>query len=125
MRFRALSVSEANAEYQDVIAENHGDSIDKMFDDINKQIEAWDHESQDSPDVGVTGSPCNPFSSQRCKRFLQGNVASHTSYETTMRSVVAFYESVAPKLGITEQVRGFDQPFYTGCEQTPKQLLLT
>ena len=50
-----------------------------MFEDVNAQIQ-FHHEhgfGGECVDVGVTGSPCNPFSTQRTKRFQNGDVASH------------------------------------------------
>ena len=122
LRFKALSISEANENYRKVIMENHSGSVVQMFDDINAQVADWNPESK-SPDIAITGSPCNPFSSQRSKRYVEGNVAAHCSYETTMTSVVDFYETIEPKLGITEQVSGFDKSMSAGSDHTPMQLL--
>lgn len=101
-----------------MILANH--KVEVLVDDVNKQIHNWDSNML-SPDVGVTGSPCNPFSSQRAKRYQDGDVARHCSYETTMTSVVNFYQKVEPKLGVTEQVAGFDKPFVAGTTKTPLQ----
>ncbi len=120
LHFRAESISEANPSYRAVILENHCDKVESMFDDVNKQVESWD---QGCPDVGITGSPCNPFSTQRVKRYVQGSVSCHTAFETTMTSIISFYQTVEPKLGVTEQVAGFDQPIQAGSESTPMRML--
>ena len=41
------------------------------------------------PDLGFAGSPCNPFSTQRAKRFQTGNVKSHDLYTVTDDSNLA------------------------------------
>lgn len=123
LRFRAASISEANPSYRAVILENHGDNVESMFDDVNKQVASWDAHSR-CPDVGITGSPCNPFSTQRTKRYAQGSVSCHAAFQTTMSSVISFYQTVEPKLGVTEQVAGFDQPIESGSESTPMRMLL-
>lgn len=123
--FLALSVSEANPVYRSIIEANHGKAIKTTFDDVNKQVSHYMACPQKaSPDIGVTGSPCNPFSSQRVKRFAAGNVALHVDYETTMTSVVSFYATLEPKLGVTEQVAGFKQPMSSEDPTTPLQQFL-
>ena len=57
--------------------------------------------------LGVTGSPCNPYSTQRNKRFSDGSIAGHSMTDTTMESVVSFYQLYEPHCSITEQVAGF------------------
>lgn len=97
-----------------------------MFEDVNAQIQ-FHHEhgfGGECVDVGVTGSPCNPFSTQRTKRFQNGDVASHRFFDTTMDSIIRFYAVVEPKFGVTEQVAGFDQPFSTSNTDTPLRMLL-
>lgn len=67
----------------------------------------------------VTGSPCNPFSTRRAKRFADGNVASHCLSEVTFESVVQSYVMLEPKTGVTEQVKGFDQRISSSNPETP------
>jgi len=122
VQFTVLSLSEAEPAYRSIIQANHGSVIQQMFTDVSQQVS--DYAGQTSPDVGVTGSPCNPFSSQRAKRWVEGDVACHKDFQTTMTSVIQFYANVEPKLGITEQVSGFNQPFSQNNRQTPLQQLL-
>ena len=119
-------MSEGNSAYRDVITSNHGLEVNQVFSDVDDQISYHHEHGRDRPtvDVGVTGSPCNPFSTQRSKRFQDGDVASHKFFETTMVSIIRFYEVLEPRLGITEQVCGFDQPFTSGNSATPLQMLL-
>lgn len=67
----------------------------------------------------VTGSPCNPFSTKRNKRFHDGSVVAHPMSRTTMRSVVLTYTKYEPRVGITEQVRGFGMRYSAHEEATP------
>ena len=61
-----------------------------------------DHESIS---IGVTGSPCNPYSTKsRGKRFRPGSVGEHCDNRTTMDGVVDFYKKFNPHVGICEQV---------------------
>lgn len=75
--------------------------------------------------LGITGSPCNPYSTQRAgKRFSDGSVASHPLNDMTMEKVVDFYIQFEPNVGISEQVKGFDMRYSTSIETTPLQMLL-
>ena len=59
-------------------------------------------------DFAISGSPCHPFSTQRCDRF-QG-VTSHHEYSTTMSSLLKWSQHFQPKVWVMEQVEGFDMP---------------
>ena len=72
-------------------------------------------------DLLVTGSPCDPFSKMRCKRFRTDDVKNHVDYGTTMRHVVDMYMKFEPRVGILEQVLGFSMPFTAGGTETPMQ----
>ena len=72
-----------------------------------------------SPDLMISGSPCNPFSVQRGKRFQPGDVSAHASFSTTMKGVVRMYMRRRPKIGLIEQVMGFAMPFEKGGSETP------
>ena len=74
--------------------------------------------------LGVTGSPCNPFSTARPKRFADGSVASHSMTRTTMASVLEFYQRFEPRAGITEQVKGFGMRTSSNTSETPLQQFL-
>ena len=126
LNFTAVSLSEANPDYRCVIETNYPNQVEKVFSDVKDQIlfHKKKHGSDGEVDLGVTGSPCNPFSTQRTKRFSDGDVVSHHQFETTMTSIIEFYEHVEPKLGITEQVAGFDKPLSTTQSETPLQMRL-
>ena len=126
IKFNALSISEANETYRSVILANHANVVQNIFKDVAEQVDFHAKQCHELPDVdiGVAGSPCNPFSTQRSKRYVTGDVAAHESFEVTMVSVIGFYRTIEPKLGVTEQVAGFDQPFSHEQRATPLQMLL-
>ena len=68
----------------------------------------------------MTGSPCDPFSVQRNKRFADGNVKNHCQFDVTMEKVIQLYQIYEPKKGLFEQVHGFCLPFEAGGDETPK-----
>ena len=70
-------------------------------------------------DLMVTGSPCDPFSVQRAKRFQMGDVKNHAAYSVTMSSVISMYEKYEPYVGVVEQVMGFLYPLDTTTDRTP------
>ena len=71
----------------------------------------------------VTGSPCDPFSTQRSKRFSSGNVKDHSAFDVTMEKVIQLYLKHEPEKGILEQVWGFTLPFAPDDPETPKDRL--
>lgn len=77
----------------------------------------------DEVNLGVTGSPCNPFSTLRTKRFVDG-AACHSMHNTTAQGVIRFYTLFEPHVGITEQVKGFDMASNPHDTQTPLEKLL-
>ena len=75
--------------------------------------------------LGITGSPCNPFSTARTKRFADGSVVEHSMTQTTMASVVGFYKQFEPRAGITEQVKGFGMKVSSAVSETPLNQFLS
>ena len=73
----------------------------------------------DSVDMMFSGSPCDPFSCQRAKRFNDG-VVCHSQFDITMSKVIDMYLRHEPKVGVFEQVMGFTMPFIKGGVETPK-----
>ena len=62
-------------------------------------------------DLGVFGTPCDPFSLQRGKRFHDGSVKQHALYSVTFTDALNFLlDPGAPKAVIMEQVEGFNEP---------------
>ena len=126
--------------YRKMILSNHGPSVNHMYESLEQMLAdgpcdlhvgsatasacngcTQSDKNPADPDVhiGVTGSPCNPYSTQRCKRFADDSVASHSMTTTTMDSVIAFYKKFEPKVGVTEQVKGFDMRESSSDPTTP------
>ena len=75
----------------------------------------WDEKTH----LMICGSPCDPFSMQRAKRFSTGSVKCHSDFATTMEGVTKAYLTYEPEVGIMEQVSGFLLPFEAGGTETP------
>ena len=67
----------------------------------------------------ITGSPCDPFSVQRCKRFRAGDVKEHCDFKVTMQCIIQMFEKYTPAIGVMEQVMSFLMPFEQGGQVTP------
>ena len=76
---------------------------------------------QSSPRLAVFGTPCDPFSKQRSKRWCDGSVKSHGDFATTFQDVYKLLEMEEPLIIIMEQVDGFDMPFSSTDKQTPRE----
>lgn len=123
---------------------NYGEHFSHFYDDIVDQSrgtvkcltcqaslegQIWgckptNDEGEGCVDLLTTGSPCNPFSQQRNKRFHEDSVQSHHQVDLTMNSVVAMYQKHEPRVGILEQVYGFCMPISKSDKTTPKDVLL-
>ena len=139
--FICLGAAEKNAEYRQMIMANQKRSIQHMFGSLEDMLQSkpcllcgcgaaaaqsteqcsFQASIEMGVSVGITGSPCNPYSTRRAKRFRDGNVASHSMNTTTMNSVVSFYKQYEPRLGITEQVMGFGMAMSSTDSSTPIQ----
>ena len=131
--FEVVSASEKDSNYQAFICENHRLDLRHLYGSLDEQL-------RDKPCVlcknagacssvdgdtnihfGITGAPCDPYSTQRCKRFSNGAVAAHSDYSTLMTDVIRFYRKYEPKTGIVEQVEGFDMATSSDDKTTPLQ----
>ena len=121
--FRICHASEQNLAYRKLVLLNNDGLL--LPQDFHSTIEEQVRVRKPDLDVDllVTGSPCNPFSTQRSKRFKPGDVAKHAASGVTFDSVVAMYQSHEPKVGVTEQVEGFDKPVSAMDRVTPMQRL--
>lgn len=74
------------------------------------------------PDLGMIGSPCHPFSTQRADRFVAGSVEAHAECKVAMSQMVNWLCRFEPRIAILEQVMGFDMPECkgAGAETSPK-----
>ena len=129
-----LSASEQNPEYQAFFMANCH-ACKHMYETVEDQVasagpclickkegvscEAAADALAGPVDLMVTGSPCDPFSQQRHKRFHTGDVKQHEAYAVTMATVVGMYRRFEPHVGIVEQVKGFLMPFDRTSDETP------
>ena len=70
---------------------------------------------------GIAGAPCDPYSTQRSKRYSSGSVCSHSDFGVLNTSMLEFWQKYEPKTGIIEQVEGFNRPTSTKDPVTPMQ----
>ena len=75
------------------------------------------------PQLAVLGTPCDPYSRQRPKRFISGSVKTHKDYGTTFSDTYDFLRQHEPKICVMEQVPGFNMPFSSDDDETPKDRL--
>ena len=129
--FKVSSASEKNAQYRAFVHANNAGLVKSMYNDIDEQVlaacrrkKSQGHGQDDPTDFLLTGSPCNPFSIMRCKRYRSGNVVGHDDYGITQTSVLQMYKLFTPKVGISEQVPGFDRPTSSNDMVTPKEKFL-
>ena len=69
----------------------------------------------------IAGAPCDPYSTQRSKRYHDGSVANHPDFEVLNNSMLSFWKKYEPKTGIVEQVSGFDKATSVNDPVTPRQ----
>ena len=136
--FDLISASESNDQYQQFLKANHRDHIRHLHATVEGQLHpkgpcvlcadagvaCEEFSGKGAPqvvDVMVTGSPCDPFSVQRAKRFQTGAVKDHVAYKVTMSSVVSMYLKYQPHVGVLEQVMGFTYPLDVTTDETPYQ----
>ncbi len=103
--FQLLSASDTCKSYRSLIVENHRPQILHMFTSAEAQAagkapcELCRQTGRTGPckadgdlglevDLLVSGSPCDPFSTQRTKRFADGSVVEHTDFSVTMETVL-------------------------------------
>lgn len=67
----------------------------------------------------VMGTPCNPFSAQRTKRFHPESVMAHSLAEHTFQESFELLEKSKPINAVLEQSEGFSKPLATNTAETP------
>ncbi len=70
---------------------------------------------------GIAGAPCDPYSTQRSKRYHDGSVANHPDFHVLNDSMISFWKKYEPKTGIVEQVVGFSKATSVNDPVTPLQ----
>ena len=69
------------------------------------------------------GTPCNPFSPQRVKRYSNSSVKDHQLYKATFKEAFDMLLTFRPKSATMEQSLGFGLPEEAGGEVTPLRRL--
>ena len=113
--FRAISCSEPNDAFRSFIAENH--TVPIFHRTMQDQIR--NEPNPVTPDYLVMGTPCNPFSLARSKRFHEDSVQNHGLYKQTFEDAFQLLEKYQPVTATMEQSDGFDRPISSSTEQTP------
>lgn len=128
--FRCLGAAEMNESYRNIMVANNSD-IQHLYQTLEDMLESkpctlhpLNHMCQSCPDGSspsllVTGSPCNPYSTRRAKRFAEDSISEHSMTTTTMESVVSTYRKYEPHTGIMEQVTGFSKRTSHSNAQSP------
>ena len=135
--YEILSASDTNAAFRQFFEANHApDTFKHVFTSVEDQIEGRGctkcttsasttatgrcHPTNGkTPMLFMAGSPCDPFSTQRCKRFQTGQVMQHSLAGVTMNTVTSLFARFEPRVGILEQVQGFVMPLTAGATETP------
>ena len=117
--FECLAAAEIDENYRDVISLNHPSRVKHIYTSIEEMLEDKGFKVCGGPSLGVTGSPCNPFSTKRNKRFADGSIVDHRMSTTTFDCVTNWYSKFEPRTGITEQVRGFVMRISSSTPETP------
>ena len=142
INYQVVSASEMESSYRDFYSVNYPGKICHMYGTLEEQVKGTvvcktcegsltseiigackplsELPKGSSVNILVSGSPCDPFSLQRTKRFAEGNVKTHQQFDVTMTQVADCYLASEPEKGIFEQVWGFCLPFEKGGSETPK-----
>ena len=136
MDFQMLSISEINQEYRQLFMANmpHG-HVKHLFGSLEEQCAGQSpcilcqQQGQqcsvrelceaEGVDLLIAGSPCDPFSKMRAKRFASGTLKKHVSYGLTMDAMVDSFLCHKPRIAVMEQVAGFTMTSETGASDTP------
>ena len=134
IEFTVMSASETNPQYRDFFLANCP-SFQHVYESIEEQVQGSGpcilckqagmecevgRDGLPQPvDLLVTGSPCDPFSRQRPKRFVTGDVRMHAAFDVTMSVLLDMYAKFSPNVGIMEQVLGFLMPMDSTTTETP------
>ena len=120
------SVADMNKQCVEIIQANF-DAVRHVHADLQSQIRSSAcrlHDAQSAcschgATLGVSGTPCKPFSLQRAKRFQDGSVKSHPDFELTETHLVTWLTENCPETGFFENVRGWDVPETPADTDTP------
>lgn len=147
--YKIISASDIFSEYRQIIKINNAGKIGHIYKTAEEQVAGdvrcekckefpvkglpqvcdpaqWPHDRDsgnfsEEIDLMMSGSPCTPFSTQRAKRFVHGDIADHRDFATTMQTVLSMYKNNEPKIGLFEQVMGFCRPMSSVEKESPKE----
>ena len=123
-----MGASEPNAAFRDVIQSNvQVEHLHSTMLDQTEERPCLHHPEPlqcklEACDLAVFGTPCNPFSDQRVKRYRDNSVSRHPLAEVTFRDATSMIVRGDHKCVVMEQVLGFDKREQLGScaeSQTP------
>ena len=126
---RSYNCSDPKPASYNMVMENFGDTVSHFFPCMWCQSENEEcklhpgkicaEASRVSFDIGVCGTPCQPFSRQRVKRSAEGSVRNHSLFEATNSDLMDWLRCHRPKVSVVEQVMGLSIPESTSSTTTP------
>ena len=131
--YRAVGAAEPNDAFRSVILSNfqvehlHGTMAEQVAEKVCIHHKKCGQVSCSLTecDLCVFGTPCNPFSEMRVKRFRDGSVAQHPLASITFVDAKNMIVQGRHRCIIMEQVAGFDKPESAGDTfATPMQRFL-
>ena len=128
-----IGVAEPHEEFRTFIHANHAEMVQHMHRTMEDQVQGCSclHHAGgrgcelSKPDLGILGTPCNPFSGYRKQwRVKPGTVENHKLYDVTFSSALEWLEHFHPPTCVLEQVEGFTSPLSCDVSETPFDRLL-
>ena len=129
IQYEVVGASEPDAAFQRYLKDNHCKDLPhlrKTFGDQNAERPCLLHpqcascRKKPQIDVAIFGTPCDPFSEQRNKRYADGSVCQRPLYEVTFTDAFNLLtDHQSPNATILEQVLGFNEAESRACEETP------
>ncbi|CAE7266402.1 unnamed protein product [Symbiodinium sp. CCMP2592] len=118
--YEIFSASETEASFREFVSANQGSAVHCMHDSLQSQLAAAPNiPAGKAVRLLMAGSPCDPFSVVRPKRFQEGSVDSHGLTQVTMQYIVRALLAFRPHVSILEQVEGFVKPISEHDPSTP------
>ena len=118
--YHCLSASEPVAEYRN-FATHNGYDANRWHENMQEQNLAAGSAGDQSPSPHwlCMGTPCNPFSVMRSKRFHAESINSHHLSKTTYTEVYESLRVHTPVTATMEQSFGFNRPTSSDDPVTP------
>ena len=129
--YNLMSASDPNVKARDVMEANLAGRATHWFSSLTSQARrcpctvhpfACSCEPAPAvPDLGVSGTPCHPFSQLREGRFSRDSVEQHREFDVGVGQFMEWLSRLQPKCHVFEQVDGFMQPFDSTSSESPYQ----